>query len=67
MSIWLRAGLNINLQSLNLWNNQIEELPTSLSSLSKLRILNLGSVCRGFVKYCPELTHILMKIYDFLS
>jgi Leucine-rich repeat (LRR) protein len=32
----------INLEILNLFNNQIEELPTSLSSMPKLRILNVG-------------------------
>lgn len=32
----------VNLEILNLFNNQIEELPTSLSSMPKLRILNVG-------------------------
>lgn len=32
----------VNLEILNLFNNIIEELPTSISSLNKLRILNVG-------------------------
>jgi len=31
-----------NLELLNLFNNTIEELPTSLSGMQKLKILNLG-------------------------
>lgn len=30
------------LEMLNLFNNHIEELPVSLSSMPKLRILNVG-------------------------
>ena len=30
-----------------MWNNHIDELPTSLSSLPKLRVLNLGCVLVG--------------------
>jgi Leucine-rich repeat (LRR) protein len=32
----------VNLEILTLFNNQIEELPTAISSLPKLRILNMG-------------------------
>jgi hypothetical protein len=39
----------INLEILNLFNNQIEELPTSLSSMPKLRILNVGWVFSEFL------------------
>lgn len=31
-----------NLEVLNMFNNQIEELPTQISSLQKLKHLNLG-------------------------
>lgn len=31
-----------NLEVLNFFNNQIEELPTQISSLQKLKHLNLG-------------------------
>lgn len=31
-----------NLEVLNVFNNQIEELPTQISSLQKLKHLNLG-------------------------
>ena len=31
-----------NVEVLNMFNNQIEELPTQLSSLQKLKHLNLG-------------------------
>lgn len=34
-----------NLEVLNMFNNQIEELPTQISSLQKLKHLNLGYVC----------------------
>ncbi|RZF39846.1 hypothetical protein LSTR_LSTR000494 [Laodelphax striatellus] len=48
----LSANL-VNLEILNLFNNQIEELPASLSSMPKLRIFNVGmnrlnSLPRGF-------------------
>lgn len=33
-----------NLEVLNMFNNQIEELPTQISSLQKLKHLNLGYV-----------------------
>lgn len=33
-----------NLEVLNMFNNQIEELPTQISSLQKLKHLNLGLV-----------------------
>lgn len=33
-----------NLEVLNMFNNQIEELPTQISSLQKLKHLNLGFV-----------------------
>ncbi len=42
-----QVGEMLSLEMLNLWSNHIEELPTSLSSLPKLRILNLG--CAFFV------------------
>jgi Leucine-rich repeat (LRR) protein len=47
------------LEILTLFNNQIEELPTAISSLPKLRILNVGmnrlvSLGRGFGA-CPSL------------
>ncbi len=32
----------VSLEHLNLFNNHVEELPTALSSLPKLKILNLG-------------------------
>ena len=32
----------VNLEALNLFNNHVEELPTTLSALPKLKILNLG-------------------------
>uniref|UniRef100_A0A286Y2E7 Ras suppressor protein 1 n=1 Tax=Cavia porcellus TaxID=10141 RepID=A0A286Y2E7_CAVPO len=34
-----------NLEVLNFFNNQIEELPTQISSLQKLKHLNLGLFC----------------------
>lgn len=37
-----------NLEVLNVFNNQIEELPTQLSSLQKLKHLNLGLVSLTF-------------------
>lgn len=39
-----------NIEVLNFFNNQIEELPTQISSLQKLKHLNLGCVseCKPF-------------------
>lgn len=38
------AGIAVleNIEIFNLFNNQLEELPMSISSMAKLRILNLG-------------------------
>jgi Leucine-rich repeat (LRR) protein len=47
----------INLEILNLANNQIEELPTSLSSMPKLRILNLRFASEQHFP-CPIFTKI---------
>ena len=48
LSLGLAVPPNIselkNLEVLNMFNNQIEELPTQISSLQKLKHLNLGSV-----------------------
>ncbi len=45
----------VHLEVLTLWNNQIEELPTSISSLPRLRILNIGYIHffpRGEYRLC---------------
>lgn len=59
------------LEMLNLFNNHIEELPVSLSSMPKLRILNIGQVDISFYIKTPHLhvlfclTHIHHSKYIF--
>lgn len=51
------------LEMLNLFNNHIEELPVSLSSMPKLRILNVGSVHVMF--YILIVNHIIEIVYKY--
>lgn len=48
-----------NLEVLNMFNNQIEELPTQISSLQKLKHLNLGYVPFGLYHTLNALPHAL--------
>lgn len=48
-----------NLEVLNMFNNQIEELPTQISSLQKLKHLNLGYVLFGRYHTQNALSHAL--------
>lgn len=56
-----------NLEVLNMFNNQIEELPTQISSLQKLKHLNLGYVLllnvlhEKFLTCIHTHTHTLLK------
>lgn len=48
-----------NLEVLNMFNNQIEELPTQISSLQKLKHLNLGYVSLTVCVHTQTKTHTL--------
>lgn len=50
---------------LNLFNNHIEELPVSLSSMPKLRILNVGSV--HIIFYILKVIYIIKIVYKYLE
>ena len=59
-----------NMEILNLFNNALNEVPTSLSGMSKLRILNLGmnrlkSLPRGFGSF--PILEVLDLSYNMLT